>query len=214
MTNHPTDKEFSAELESKILAKAIELFMSIGVRNTTMDDLARELGVSKKTLYRVISNKADLVRICVERDIMKKETEVKEIQQQSEDVLEEMLKIGASVTNSLRTFQVSVIHDLMKFYPESWAIIEDHKNRFIRSVVHKNIVEGIKAGFYRADIQADVIINFFIQGTDICMNSQLYINEQYNYSSVYKEFLIYHIRGIATDKGIERLTQLTPKINL
>ncbi len=202
-------KETDRELTNKVFEKAGELFRTIGVRNTTMDDLARELGISKKTLYKVIDNKADLVYLCVQLDLQQKEREIEHIAKHTENAIEEMLKIGALIHTSLQIFHPATIYDLTKFYPEAWKLIENHKENFAKNIIRNNLKKGIKQGLYRKDITVELVAAFNMYLSNFCITEA---PKGVKPDVVYKESLSYHIHAIADDKGIEQFQQLIKKI--
>ncbi|MCB9034419.1 MAG: TetR/AcrR family transcriptional regulator [Chitinophagales bacterium] len=205
-------KEQNIEQQDELLAfkiheKATELFRTIGVRNTTMDDLAKELGISKKTLYKVIGNKADLVLFCISKDINQRELELKAIEQQATNAIEEMILVGKVIYNSLQIFHPSTIHDLMKFYPRGWEKIEEHKVSFSNNLIKKNIREGIAQKLYREDIDIELVSDFYVSLSTLSLHN--YSNHsKYTVSTVFKEILAYHINAIALPKGKELFNQL------
>lgn len=202
-------KETDRELANKVFDKAGELFRTIGVRNTTMDDLARGLGISKKTLYKVIDNKADLVYLCVQLDLKQKEQETELITKKTENAIEEMLLIGALIYKSLQLFHPATIHDLTKFYPEAWKLIEDHKEHFAKNVIRNNLKKGVKQGLYRRDVSIELAAVFNMYLSNSCLSEP---PKGMKPDVVYKESLAYHIHAIASIKGLEQFQQLIKKI--
>ena len=202
-------KETDRELANKVFEKAGELFRTIGVRNTTMDDLARGLGISKKTLYKVIDNKADLVYFCVQLDLQQKEKEIEHINKTTENAIEEMLLIGALIHSSLQIFHPATIHDLTKFYPEAWKLIENHKENFAKNTLRNNLKKGMKQGLYRKDISVELVAAFNLSLSNFCIAES---PKDIKPDAVYKESLSYHIHAIADAKGIEQFQQLIKKI--
>lgn len=202
-------KETDRELANKVFEKAGELFRTIGVRNTTMDDLARELGISKKTLYKVIDNKADLVYLCVQLDLQQKEQEIDQIARHTENAIEEMLLIGAMIYKSLQLFHPATIHDLTKFYPEAWKLIEDHKEHFAKNIIRNNLKKGVKQGLYRKDISVELAAVFNMYLSNCCFSEP---PKGMKPDVVYKESLAYHIHAVADEKGLEQFHQLVKKI--
>jgi len=192
-------------LIEQIFCKAEYLFINVGIRNTTMDDLASELGISKKTLYKTIDNKADLIHKCLLFDINRKEEELFKLQKDSKDALDEMLKIGTQIFVSIGRYKISVVHDLMKFYPESWQLITKHKENFTKKIIEDNLKKGIAQGIYRKDINTDMYAKFFIYGTDNCLDMQIFPEEAYTYSNVFKEFFIYHLHGIIANTSDKKI---------
>jgi AcrR family transcriptional regulator len=202
-------KETDRELANKVFEKAGELFRTIGVRNTTMDDLARGLGISKKTLYKVIDNKADLVYFCVQLDLQQIEKEIELITKNTDNAVEEMLLIGALIHTSLQLFHPATIHDITKFYPEAWKLIEDHKENFSRNIIRNNLKKGIKQGYYRKDISVELVTAFNMYLSNFCITES---PKGVKPDVVYKEFLSYHIHAVADQKGIEQFHQFIKKI--
>lgn len=198
-------------ISSKIFEKARRLFYSVGVRNTTMDDLAKELGISKKTLYKEFENKADLVRFCVEYDLKCDEEAIRTISEKTENAIEELLLIAAHIHSELQQFHPSIMQDLMKFYPESWSLIESHRDIFAKNNIANNLKKGIRQGLYRKDINVEVVtmlqlhLSFFPLQFD---------GKLHQPSDIYLEILRYNLYAIATPKGIEQFEQLIKKIKL
>lgn len=192
----------------KIFEKARELFNKIGVRNTTMDDLAKELGISKKTLYKEIDNKADLVKLCVQSDLSEMEQKVNKIAAQYDNAIEELLMIGVSIKEDLQLYHPTVLHDITKFYPESRDLIENHKKTFAYTNIIKNLDKGIAQGLYRADINTSLIAQFQLHLSLLPFEMN---NEKYSTAQLYHEILKYNIYAIATPKGVNMLEELLNK---
>ncbi|MFN8282613.1 MAG: TetR/AcrR family transcriptional regulator [Chitinophagales bacterium] len=196
---------------SKIFEKARQLFNRIGVRNTTMDDLAKELGISKKTLYKEIDNKADLVKFCVQYDLKEIENKIAQISNSCENAIEELLLIGASINEDLQLYHPTILHDIEKFYPESRQLIEQHKSTFAQKSISTNLKKGIKQGLYRKDINIEMFTMFQLH---LCLLPFQLSNSNYKTRDVYNEILAYNLYAIATPKGIEEFQQLIKKIKL
>jgi AcrR family transcriptional regulator len=196
-------------ISSKIFDKARRLFFSVGIRNTTMDDLARELGISKKTLYKQIDNKADLVRFCVKYDLDRTQQKIKSISSSCENAIEELLLIAAVINEDLQLYHPSLLHDLTKFYPESRILIEEHKDTFAQKNISDNLKKGIRQGLYRKDLNIELTTAFQLH---LCLLPFEINNSNFKAIEVYKEVLSYNLFAIATPKGIEQFQQLIKKI--
>lgn len=198
-------------IASKVFEKARHLFNTVGVRNTTMDDLAKELGISKKTLYKEIDNKADLVKFCVQYDLSQDEQLINNISESTENAIEELLLIAAHINKELQIYHPSILKDITKLYPESWTLIENHKNTFVQKYISDNIKKGIKQGLYREDIDAELAT---IIQLHLCFLPLENVHNNYNASQVYREILKYNLYAIATPKGIELFEKLIKNINI
>lgn len=192
-------------ISTKIFEKARVLFNKIGVRNTTMDDLAKELGISKKTLYKEIDNKADLVKLCVQSDLSEMEQKINSIAAQYDNAIEELLMIGEFINEDLQLYHPTVLHDITKFYPESRDLIENHKASFAYSNIRKNLEKGITQGFYRPDINIELVTQFQLH---LCLFPFEMQQTEYTTIQMYNEILKYNIYAIATPKGVNELEQL------
>ncbi|MEZ5006687.1 MAG: TetR/AcrR family transcriptional regulator [Chitinophagales bacterium] len=200
------------QLIDKVLDTAHKLFLSIGVRSITMDDLAKELGVSKKTIYQVISNKADLVKYCVQKEIEETSSKITKITSTSTDAIEEMLLIGAMVIESLKQFNANIIMELKKFYPKVWLLVEKHHSEFVLNIIKNNLLKGINEGLYRPEINVDIIARLYIGKSQLLLEVNEFGGQTYNPSDVYLEFFSYHIRGIASSRGVGKLAIYKNKI--
>ena len=196
-------------ISSKIFEKARRLFNTIGIRNTTMDDLAKELGISKKTLYKEIDNKADLVKFCVKYDLAQTEKKIHSISASCENAIEELLLIAALISEDLQLYHPSLLRDITKFYPESRALIENHKETFAQKNIYANLKKGIKQGLYRKDINIELTTIFQLH---LCLLPFELGGTNYPTTEVYKEVLKYNLFAIATPNGIEHLNLLIKKI--
>ncbi|HMV02330.1 MAG TPA: TetR/AcrR family transcriptional regulator [Chitinophagales bacterium] len=206
------NKEINLELEDQVFCKAKDLFMSIGIRSTTMDDIAKDLGISKKTLYKVVENKGDLVTQCVIHDANARRLEVDAIVKEYSNPIEQMLQLGIHILNSIKQHKISIIHDLMKFYPESWRIITEHKETYVKEIIKQNLKKGIQSGAYRKDIKIDIYANFFIAGTDICIDTRIFPESEFEFPDIFREYLLAHLRGIVNESSFTELNQLIEKV--
>ena len=200
------------EQERQILLKAKELFFKLGVRSITMDDLSRELGISKKTLYQFVENKSDLVNKTLQLHFTEDKKIVANAIAEAENAIDEMIRIARQSLKQFRSMHPSSIYDIQKYYPGGWKIINEFKSEFMYQCIQENINKGKKEGMYRPSAGADVIAKLYINAIDYLVNPQHFPAVDYNFSDLYKEFITYHLYGIATEKGFQYLknAQLEP----
>lgn len=200
-----------SSLQTKIFEKARSLFYKNGVRNTTMDDLARELGISKKTLYKEFPNKADLVHFCVAMDLKEDEREIHAISEKTDNAIEELLQIGLHIQEELKIFHPAIINDLMKFFPESWKLVENHRDIFAHKNIARNIKKGIKQGYFRKEISIEITTLIQLQLSFLPLQP---IQSEHKPTDIHLEVLKYNIYAIATPAGIELFQKLIKKMKL
>ncbi|MBP9151095.1 MAG: TetR/AcrR family transcriptional regulator [Flavobacteriales bacterium] len=193
------------EKTQNIIDQAIVLFMQYGVKSLTMDDIARHLGISKKTLYQVVSDKSELVtrgiQCYIDRDI----SQLNRMHIESENAIEEMFMIAQSMSGLLKQMHPSILFDLEKYYPKAFAQFEQYKLKDMLECVSQNIEDGIAQGYYRENINIPIVARLYIGRMDDIFDQKLFPASEYNIKDVYLEAIRYHIRGIASEKGMEYL---------
>ena len=191
--------------EQEILFKAKELFFKLGVRSITMDDLSRELGISKKTLYQYVENKSDLVNKTLLLHFSEEKNTISKAINEADNAIDEISRIATESLKQFRKMHPSSIYDIKKYYPQAWQIIDQFKSDYIYSAIKNNIAKGKNQGLYREKIDDDVIARLYINSIDFLVNPHNFPATIYNFSDLYKEFITYHLQGISTPQGYEYL---------
>ena len=191
----------------QILTTAEALFFEAGVKSTTMDDLARTMGVSKKTLYQYVDNKADLVQKVLDRHLELEAKMIEGLFASNSNAIEQMFIISRHVTSSLKKLNPSIVSDLQKYYPRAWQLIIEYKQHRIRHTIEANIAKGIEEGLYRSDVNPKIISRFYSTKADCVVDQRLFPFTEFAVIDVYNEFLDHHIRGLASEKGLKFLEQ-------
>jgi len=198
----------------KIMDKSDELMLRLGVRTVTMDMLAKELGISKKTIYQYFINKAALVHACVARDLEKSQQYISLQIDDSRDAVEELVNISAYFVEQFRQMQSGIMFELEWHYTDSWELIVEHKMGFALGVINANLARGIKEGLYRKDINKDMVAKFYIGNTDMIFNQQFFPYPQYKITEIYLEVVNNHLHAIATQDGLEKFKLYKKKLML
>jgi AcrR family transcriptional regulator len=196
-----------------LLKQAGEIFMRYGLKSVTMDDVCRELGISKKTLYQYVSDKNDLIAKVLDQDIQEDEKVICALQTSGLSAIDELLHIQKMVTEKVQHMHSSIIYDLKKYYPESWGRIIRHRNEFIVGCIEQNIIKGQQEGVFRTDIHSALIAKIYASRIEVSIDPSLYSGLKVTPAEVYAEAMRYHIRGIATEKGLKYLESTQNKTN-
>ena len=193
------------DIKESILKKTFELYHKFGIRSVTMDDVSRELGMSKKTLYTYFSDKHSLVEEAM-LYIRKVNTKKWGAEfEESENAIEEMLKVNMIMRFYLKNEAPSMDYDLKKYYPDIFQKINEYNFEMMYKGITENIVKGKKEGYYRTEIKEDVIGSMLVarvEGLKSCTHERINANMDVEF---HNEVFIYHLRGIANAKGIEYL---------
>ncbi|MBL7778495.1 MAG: TetR/AcrR family transcriptional regulator [Chitinophagales bacterium] len=196
-----------ASPEINLLHKSREMFMRSGVKSMTMDDIARELGMSKKTIYQFVGNKAELVNKVLNEYLSEERKQVETILSKSANAVDGMINMVEYLLNVLHDFNPASLNDLQKYYPEAWKIYDEYRYQYVVTRIRENLDTGVKQGVYRADMDADIIARIYVRGIDMILDQQMFPQKRYSFFNLYKEFLKYHLRGIVSPKGLKILEQ-------
>lgn len=191
--------------EKEIFQKVNDLFMKYGIKSVTMDDIARSLGISKKTLYLHVDNKADLIEKSFRQHLLKEIEDINEIRKTSIDPIDEMLNIARYVVRLLKQLNPSTVYDLQKYYGDSWKLMESLHQDHIYGIIKENISKGVELGIYRENLNPDIIAKFYVGKSLILVDESIFPVMEYNREKLFIEFMNYHIHGIASLKGLKLL---------
>ena len=198
----------------KILDKASELFMNIGFKVVTMDDIASSMGISKKTIYQHYENKNILVEKCAEKIASKILEEIDQIYFEKNNPIEELLLIRDRFAHFFSDEKKAGIQQLKKYYPEIHFKLKNKQQVKVQSCIYSNIERGINLELYRNDLDIDFIVKLHHNAMAYIMDNDDYNTTGKNFIKYQNEYLEYHIRAIGTLKGIELLKNLKLKYKL
>lgn len=184
-----------------LLGQVRDIFMRYGLKSVTMDDLCREMSISKKTLYQYVSDKNELVKKTMEFEIEQDQCEIKSIVQKNLSAMDELFEITESVEEKIKNLHPSILYDMQKYYPEAWELMSNHRNSFIIKTIGDNIRKGQEEGIYRTDIDVNIISLLFATKVELLADNQLFARLGIKPSQIYFENLKYHVRGISNEAG-------------
>lgn len=189
-----------------ILNKVGELYSHYGIKSVTMDDVARELGISKKTLYKYVSDKNELVEKTISYRAQQRGKIFEDILKKNLNAIEELLEINLALQEMMKEYNSSYDYDLKKYFPGLHKKINSTRLARMFETIGNNLRKGKKEGLYRQDVNVDLISRLHafkienIHKTEEIFNMQEVMSENF-----FNEFFNYHIRGIANEKGIKIL---------
>jgi AcrR family transcriptional regulator len=200
------------ELKEKILTESQMLFLRYGFKSITMDDIARELGVSKKTLYQYFTDKNELVDKCVDHHLQNTTCTCDRIMHEHDNAISVMIGITEFMGNMLRMLNPSALYDLKKYFKPSWDKLEANRREFIYRSIKQNIESGQRKGFYRKDINVDYTCMIYIHLVSMLIDPELY-SPNVELRTLHLEIIRYHIRSICTPKGLEIFEEQFKQLN-
>lgn len=189
-----------SDIKIKILKGTEELFLRYGVRSISMDDIARHLSVSKKTLYQHFADKDDLVAHCTQQLLDRNFKECEVIREGAENPIEELARVSLFMKKSMEEINPTMLFDLQKFHPKAWAMWIDFKKNFIQNDVMRNLDAGIEAGYIRP-INKDIMAILRVEFVQMAFNQDIFPREKFDLLEVQNQILEHFVLGLVTEKG-------------
>lgn len=185
----------------RIVGKAYELFMRYGIRSVSMDEIANQLGMSKKTIYQFYADKDELVEDAIEIVLNINRNDCKMQQANSLNAIHEVFLSIDTVKQILSKMNPAVIFDLEKYHTGAFNKYNDHKNKFLFDVILTNINRGKQEGLYRKEINTNLIARFRLASMFLIFNPEIFPGEQFNLPQLIAETTDNFLYGIASEEG-------------
>ena len=192
-------------MKEKILKKAIDLFINFGFKSVTMDDIASEMHISKKTIYTHFANKTKLVEVVTFEALDHIHQGIDSIKEISTNPIEELYQIKMFVMNYLKNEKVSPQFQLKKYYPKIYDLLNIKQFEKMNSCVIDSLKKGVETGLFRAEINLDFISRIYFSGTNGIRDINVFPDNLFDKHYIFESYLEYHLRAIVTNKGLNLL---------
>lgn len=195
------------ELKEKIIEAAGKLFAEHGIKSITMDDIAASFGISKRTLYEVFADKETLLIECIRREVELEEEYLKDLLEQTDNVLEVLLKRYQRSIERYHATNKRFFEEIQK-YPRAYEQLKRGNNRTTEDAV-SFFKEGVRQGYFRSDVNFAIVNQLVRAQMDILMESD--ICKSFPFLEVYESIMFTFLRGVSTPKGITELEEFIRK---
>ena len=194
------------EVREKILQKATDLFMHYGIRSVTMDEIAVQLGVSKKTIYQFYADKTELVDAVLMSMLDDNREDCCQYKESAGNAIEEVLLATEMVKEMFENMNPSLLYDLEKHHEESYKKFSQFKNEFLREIIGNNLKWGIEEGLYRPGINIEIVTLIRLE-TMMLPFSYGITRSGYSIIQVHEQLSEMFLFGIASPKGYKLIEQ-------
>ena len=198
-------------MKELILNKATDLFLNFGFKSVTMDQIANEIGISKKTIYNFFENKKHLVNVVTNGMFASITSGIKQIKKQSLDPISELFDIKLFLIKILKGERTTPLYQLRKFYPETHKEITQKQFDFMTKSAIESLKSGVKLGLFRKDINIDLISRLYFNGMIGIKDQDIFPAEKYEPTFLMLKYIEYHLRAIVTEKGLKKLNSFLKK---
>lgn len=194
-------------MRDKIIQKSTEMYLTLGFKSVTMDDIANELGISKKTIYVHFANKTKLVE-AVTFEVFETVCDgIDGICNTSLNPIQELYDIKIFVSQYLKNEKTSPNFQLKKYYPQIYQRLHLKQFAKMHESVKISLQKGIETELYRSTINVDYISRMYFVGMSGIKDDNFFPNDIYNMEYLMESFLEYHLRAIVTEKGLAELNK-------
>ena len=189
-------------MKEKIIAKATDLFLKLGFKSITMDDLAGEMCISKKTIYKFFGNKEILIAECTDKMHKYFRGLMQEVVAKDFNPIEENFEIRKIFKTMFIMTDTSPLYELRKYYPEIYDKVLAEENLEGVQFMKNNLFKGVEQGYYRQDLNIEITARLYFI---LCFAINENIDSEKESQHLEYGALEYHTRSIATEKGILEL---------
>jgi len=200
-------------MESKrleITESALKLFCQYGIKSISMDDIAREFGMSKKTLYQYVNDKNDLVESALNYAADKDMEIIAIFKNPDYSAIEQFFEFKKMMEPHIGQYQPTIMFDLKKYYPALLNEFKEKSKVFILDAYTSNIVQGKKEGLYKEDVKEAIIAKLLLAHHIFTFddNNGLFTPDELRSMELFGEVFKYHFRGICTEYGLEQVDRI------
>ena len=190
-------------MRENIIHKSSELFLTLGFKSVTMDDIANAMGISKKTIYVHFSNKTKLVEAVTFTVFENICNGIDCICAEATNPIEELYDIKMFVLQHLKNEQASPIFQLKKYYPAIHDALKSKQFEKMHESVSDSLKKGIETEVFRSNIDVEFISRLYFNGMTGIKDETIFPREKFSMEFLIENFLEYHLRAIVTENGMK-----------
>src|ERR1700676_97574 len=189
------------EHKERILEKATDLFMRYGIRSITMDEIAAQLGISKKTIYQFFTDKDAMVEAVVNELINRNEEDCRGFILSAENAVHEIFLAMDFTQEMLKAMNPQIMHDLEKHHPIAYRRLKQYKYQFLFTMIKENLERGAREDIYRTDLNADLTTRHRIETAFMVFNQEAFPQNKYPMNQTCQELAILYLHSICNEEG-------------
>ena len=188
-------------MQDRILNKARELMFQTGVKHVTMDDLATQLGISKKTIYQYFKDKDALVSSVVEFELANHNLLCTQSMEKADNAVHEIFLLMTVIQEMFNRMNPLALFEIEKYYPLAFEKIKTHKDEYIYSMISANLEKGMNEGLYRKEIDINILSKYRLETSLIPFNIHVFPSNKFDILKVNLQIIEHFVYGVATLEG-------------
>lgn len=189
------------DTKTRIQKAAHDLVMQYGIRSVSMDDIANNLGMSKKTIYQYFKDKDELVEAVVDEVISTNQHACKQDIDRSENAVHEIFLVMEMMAEMFKTMNPFILHDMQKYHPAAFCKFKKHKNEFLYNVCTQNLLRGVQEELYRPELAVDILCRYRVETMFIPFSPEFQQSLKHSLAKLEEEILMHFLFGLVSQKG-------------
>lgn len=179
-----------------------------------MDDIARSLSISKKTIYQYFKDKDEIVELALLDYIDRARKEYEHVFSTGLDPIGELQQMTQCMRKNFQNTNPVLIYDIQKYHPGAWEHIRTFKCNHVMKMITSNLERGKLMGYYRSDIDAEVLAILRMGEVEMAFDHQFFPSRSFDFRTVQLQLMDHFVNGIVTDKGRELLEKQNSEKNV
>ncbi len=199
------------ETREQIIEIATKAFLHYGFKNVTVDEIARQAGISKKTLYQEFSKKDDLVLASVKHYNLKNWNEMLALMGASNNAVEELVTVFFHMAKMFKGMNPVCFIDLQRYYSKAFKYMDQFKKTKLHDCIKENLDRGVAEGFFREDMDTEIIARYRMESVFLIMHAGVFPKKEFDLIEINKQIFELYMFGVATLKGHKLITKYLEK---
>ncbi|MEO6221347.1 MAG: TetR/AcrR family transcriptional regulator [Ginsengibacter sp.] len=201
------------EVKDRIKQKADELYRKYGIKSVTMDEIASQLGVSKKTIYHSFSDKDELVDAVIVDMLTYNRECCQKDKARAQNAIQEVYLAMEMLQTMFENMNPSILFDIERNHPVTYEKFRQHKYKYLFQVVKDNIERGKKEELYRPEINSDVVAKVRLETMMLPFNEELFPKIDYSLVYLEQQLIEYYLFGLVSLKGYKLILKYQKRFN-
>ncbi|WP_157474967.1 TetR/AcrR family transcriptional regulator [Dyadobacter sp. Leaf189] len=190
-------------MKDRIIKSALNLFWRYGIKSVTMDDIARDLGISKRTIYQHYSDKEAILALVIQEELNSQQCELEKLDERAENPIEQLIYSSVQMRETMANMNPTFLYDLKKYYPDAWGLFQTYKHEYIIKSLRDNLLKGIELGLYRPEIDVDILALLRVEQVVMGFDPTIFPPRKFDMMQIQMQFLLHFLRGVLSEKGFE-----------
>ena len=199
------------EKHQNYFLRIYDLYNRYGIKSVTMDDVARELAISKKTLYECVKDKAELVEQVMFMIHRHHADKLNILVSNEVNAIEELFIVNRYMNEMMKDQNPSLAYDLRKYYPGIFQRLLSKQRESMYEAIRLNLEKGVREGLYRKTMNIELISKIHLTRLEYRHSSDPYVLSDLNSEELMREIFVYHLHGIASETGLKELDKQIKK---